>query len=92
MFIYHVTYAISKGVKLLRIVFNDANSYIKDYDRTKYLPLFPLEEKQERTFDKVGYHINLENNFSNIHYNKCMKTKINSDDNLSLEKHYICAL
>ena len=45
MFIYHVTYAISKGVKLLRIVFNDANSYIKDYDRTKYLPLFPLEEK-----------------------------------------------
>ena len=92
MFIYHVTCAISKGVKLLRIVFKDANSYIKDYDRTKYLALFPLEEKQERTFDKVGYHINLENNFSNVHYNKCMKTKINSDANLSLEKHYICAL
>ena len=45
MFIYHVTCAISKGVKLLRIVFKDANSYIKDYDRTKYLALFPLEEK-----------------------------------------------
>lgn len=45
MFIYHVTYAISKGVKLLRIVFNEVNSYIKDYDRTKYLALFPLDDK-----------------------------------------------
>ena len=62
------------------------NRYIRKYDGPKYLALFRSDEKHDRIFDRIRYLIMLKSNVSDVYFQKCTKTKINLDDNLSLEK------
>ena len=67
------------SVKSLHSIFDKLDGFIKKYDRTKYLGLFfPVE-----MCEGICGRIRLKSNISDI---SDMKIKINSDDDLPLEK------
>ena len=85
--IYNVVFKTLYGAKPLRIVFNKIDGYTRKYDSTKYLALFHCDEKNERIFDRRSYSNMLKSNISDVCSHKYTKFKINSDDDLPLEKH-----
>ena len=68
------------GVKLSHLIFDNIDGYIKEYDRTRYIVLFPPDAKYERMFDKIRYSISQKSTVSDVCYY--------SDDNLPLETTY----
>ena len=72
--------------KSLHIIFDNIDRYIRKYNGTKSLTLFDSDAKYERCFDRVSYLIMLKNIYSRVYFQKFVKTKINSDNNLPLEK------
>ena len=72
--------------KSLHIIFDNIDRYIRKYNGTKSLTLFDSDAKYERCFDRVSYLIMLKNIYSSVYFQKFVKTKINSDNNLPLEK------
>ena len=83
--IYNVAYKTRYGVKLLYIIFEKADGYIRKFDGTKYLALFHSNEKYERIFARLRYLIMLKNNISDVYYHKYAKIKFNSDDDLNIK-------
>ena len=83
--IYNVAYKTRYGVKLLYIIFEKADGYIRKFDGTKYLAFFHSNEKYKRIFAKLRYLIMLKNNISDVYYHKYAKIKFNSDDNLNIK-------
>ena len=72
--------------KSLHIIFNNIDRYIRKYNGTKSLKLFDSDAKYERCLDRVSYLIMLKNIYSSVYFQKFVKIKINSDNNLPLEK------
>ena len=74
------------GVKTLRIIFNKVDGFIRDYGETNYLVLLGSE-----IYNTISNRIRcLARSKSGILYvvsHNYAKTKINSDDNLPLEKN-----
>ena len=68
------------------IIFAKVDGYIKKYDKTKYLLLFPSSEKYEAMFDRIRYFITLESKISDVYTYKYMKIKLILITILSLEK------
>ena len=58
---------------------------IKDNDATKYLALFGFE-KYTAIYDKIRYLIGLKISITYVFYHNYAKIKIDSDDDLPLEK------
>ena len=73
-------------IQPLCILFNKVDGYIGKYDRTKYIPLFNSNEKYNNFFDRIRYLIMLKSNISDVVSHKYTEIKINSIDDLSLEK------
>ena len=78
---------IPDGVKHLCIIFDKVDRYIRKYDRTIYLSLFPSDYKYERVFDRIRYFIVSKSNISDVYSDKYRKIKIKSHDDLLLEKN-----
>ena len=66
--------------------FDEVDEYVKKYVRSKYVGLYPPNEEYERVFQKIKYLIIKESNISDVYYHIWVKIKINSGDNLLLEK------
>ena len=78
---------LSYGAKLLPIIFDKADWYIKKYDETKYLVFFfYFNEKCKIIFYRIRYFIALVSNVSDVYSHKYTKIKVNSDNGLPLEK------
>ena len=73
-------------IQPLCILFDQADGYIGKYDRTKYMPLLHSNEKYNKFFDKIRYLIMLKSNISYVVSHKYTEIKINSIDDLPLEK------
>ena len=87
IFLIHVVaYKTPYGSKPLRIIFDNVDEYIRKYDSTKYVALFYSDEKYEKVFDRIRYLIMLKRNISDVYSHKYTKIKMNSDDDLPLEK------
>ena len=84
--IYIVAYKIPYGSKDLHVIFNKVEGYIRKYDKTRYLALFHSDKNCQRFFDRIRYHLMLKYNISEVYSHKFMESKVNSDDNLPLEK------
>ena len=52
--IYDISYKSLIGTKSLRIIFDKANGFIRDYDGTKYVALFGLK-KYDAIYDRIRY-------------------------------------
>ena len=81
-----VIYDSPYGAKSLRIIFGKLGGYIRKSDGTKYLVLFHSNGKNERYMDKINYRIMLKSNISYVVCHKYAKIKIDSGDDLPLEK------
>lgn len=66
--------------------FDEADGYVKKYVRSKYVGLYPPYEKYEGAFERIKYLIIEESNISDAYYHNYVKIKINSSDDLPLEK------
>ena len=79
---------------LVRTIFNKEDEDIRKYDKNRYLALLN-SEKFHRIFDRIRYLIRLKHNISSIYSHK-IRIKIDSDDDLPLEKtismHYALIL
>ena len=84
--LYDISYITSLDTKSLRIIFDNEDEYIRNYDGTKYLTVFHSNEKYDRIFDRVRYLIMLKRNILDFYFHKYRKVKINTDDELPLEK------
>ena len=84
-FLIYVAYKTRYGVKLLYIIFEKVDGYIRKFDGTKYLAFFHSNEKYKRIFAKLRYLIMLKNNISDVYYHKYAKIKFNSDDDLNIK-------
>ena len=60
------------------ISFNKVNRYIEKHGRDN--------KTNERMFDRIKYFISEKSNISDIYYYTYMKIRVNSDDDLPLEK------
>ena len=87
--IYNVAYKTPCGAKLLRIIFDKLDRYIRKYDSAKFLALLHSDGKDEIIFDRIQYLFVLKNNNAGVYSHKYMKIKLNSDDDLPLEKALI---
>ena len=67
------------------IIFDKANGYIRKYS-TKYQASFNSDEKYKKTFERIRYLIMLKINISDLYSYKYTEIKINSGDDLLLEK------
>ena len=73
------------GAKPLRIIFDKVDGFIRDYGGTKYLVLFG-PEKYDAILDRIRYFIKLKSGISYIVSHNYPIIKIDSDDDLPLEK------
>ena len=91
--IYNVGYKTLYIAKLVRIIFDKVDGYIRakknkiDYDGTKHLGLFHSDEKTNRIFQRMRYLITLKSNISDVYSHKYTKVTVNLDDDLPLEKN-----
>ena len=83
--VYHVSYKTFIGAKPLRIVLNKVDIFIRDNGGTKYLAL-QCSEKYYAIFNRIRYLITLKSHISYAFTHHCGKIKINSDDDLPIEK------
>ena len=76
----------------MHINFNKINAYIEDNDWSKHLALIAVDEnngevkKCKKTWNKIKYLIELENNDSGKYDDKYMKIRFNSEDKLTLKQ------
>ena len=70
------------GEKSLHTIFDK----VEGYGTTKYLALFHSDEKSDEIFITVRYFIMLNSNISDAYSHKRSKIKINSDDDLPLQR------
>ena len=93
--IYDIFYKTLIGTKYLRIMFNNADGFITDYAETKYLVLIGLEQYYV-IYGRNRYVIGLKSGITSVLFHNYTKTKIDSDDDLSLEEtltlHHIIIL
>ena len=73
---------------LLRVTFVKMDWYFRKYDKTKYLILFPFDEKYETAFDIIRYLIMLKSNIWDVYFDAYIEIKINSGDDLPLNIRY----
>ena len=66
-------------------MFHKVDGFIRDQDGTKYLILIG-PEKQDAIFSRIRYLIGLKNGITDVDSYSSAKIKINSDDDLPLEK------
>ena len=66
-------------------MFNKVNEFIRDYDGTRYLVLFS-PEKYGVIFDRIRYLKELKSGIKYVNSFNYAKIKIDSDDDLPLEK------
>ena len=83
--IYDFLYKTLIGAKPLRIMFNKVHGFIRDYDATKYLVLFD-PQKYDAIFDNIRYLIGLKSCITYADSDNYAKTKIDSGDDIPLEK------
>ena len=57
---YNVAYKTLYGTKLLRVIFDKVDEYIRKCDCMTYLALFHSNEKYKKIFDRIRYLIILE--------------------------------
>lgn len=74
-----------QGVTPLHITFDQVDGYIRKNDKTKYQELFYSNERDDRIFDRIKYHIKLSSNISLVSSHKHMNIEINSGDDLPLK-------
>ena len=74
--------------KPLSIMFDEVNRFIRDYDGTKYLVLFGAK-KDDATFDRIKYFKRLKSSITYVDFFNYSNTTIDSDDDLSLKKHWL---
>lgn len=79
--IYHAVYKTP-------YIFDEVDGYIRKY-RSKSVALFVPDEKYEKILQRNKYLINKDSNILDVYDRKVMKIKINSDNDLSLEKESI---
>ena len=79
-------YKTQYGVNPLRIIFDKVDRYTIIYDGTKYLTLFHSDEKYESVFDGIKYLIMSKSIISDVYFHKYSNIKVNSDNDLLLEK------
>ena len=88
--IYYIGYEALDGVNTLHINFNKINAYIEDNNWSKHLTLIAVDEnngevkKCKKTWNKIKYLIELQNNDSGKYDDKYMKIRCNSEDKLPL--------
>ena len=70
----------------MRIISDKVYGYIRKYDDTIYLRLFNSDERYKLVFDRIRFFIVSKSNNSDAYCHEYMKIKINSDDDLHLEK------
>ena len=85
--VYDDAYKTTYSSKYSGIIFDKIDEYIRIYDETKYLAFFRSVEKYDRIFNTIRYLIMLQSNISNFYSHKYTNIKINSDNDLLLEKH-----
>ena len=73
------------GSKPLRITFDKVDEFIRDYNRTKYL--FLTDPEKCINCDKIRYLTRLKSVITYVGSHNYAKIKINSDDDLPLEKN-----
>ena len=100
--IYYIEYITTKSIRdyenitsinLLYLIINDADGYIEENDKNKYLSFASTDNSKEvlkkyiKLWDEVKYHIQTINDDEFDEYGKdYMKIKFDSDDNLPLNK------
>ena len=72
-------------MRLVRIMFNKVNGFIRDHNGTKYLTLFG-PEKYDAIFDKIRYLIKLKSSIAYVDSLNYSMVKIVSDDDFPLGK------
>ena len=70
----------------LCIILDKVNGFLRDYNGTKYLVLFG-PEKYDVMFYRIRYLIELNRDITTLILLIMQKSKIDSDDNLPLEKN-----
>ena len=71
---YYVANKTSYSEKPLHIIFGEVDGYLRKYDRTKYLTLFPPDGKYGIMFERIKYHISQESNNSDGYYHMFINT------------------
>ena len=77
--------------KPLGTMFNKIDGFIRAYNLTKYL-ILPRPEKYDTVFNKSRYPIALKSSGPYVDCFNYGKIKIDSDDDLTLAKHYLCIM
>ena len=70
----------------LHNISDKVDRYIRKKSGANYLALFHPDKKYERVFNRIRYLIMLKSNISDNYSHKYSKIKIDSDDDLPLEK------
>ena len=83
--IYDISHKTLIGVKPLSFIYNKMDGFIRDYDGTKYLVLF-RSEKYDAIYDRIRYLTGLKSDVPYVFSPNYTKIKIDSDDDLPLEK------
>ena len=83
--IYHISCKSLIDAKSLSIMFDKVNGFIRDSDGTKYLVLFGLK-KYDAIYDRIRYLIGLKSGITYVLSYNYAKIKVDSDDDLLLEK------
>ena len=82
--IHDVSYKTFIGIKLLYIMFDKVNRFIRNYDGNKYLVLFGLEN--DEVIYRITLFIRLKSGIAHVFSYNFGKIKIDSDDDFPLEK------
>ena len=83
--VYNISYKTLVGDKLLRIMFDKIDGFIKIYDGTRYLVLFRAK-KYDFIYNRIRYLIRLKSGITYIVSHNYAKIKVDSYDSLPLEK------
>ena len=86
--IYDILYKIAIAAKSLRIRFDKAGGFIRVYDGTTYLVSFG-PNKYVAIYNRIRYLIIQKSSIMQVFSHYYAKIKIDSDDNLPLEKTLI---
>ena len=81
----YVLYKTLIGANPLHIMFDKVDGFIRNYDRTKCLLLYG-PEKYDAIFLRIRYLIRLKSHITYVDSHNYAKTKIDTDDDLPLEK------
>ena len=79
------------GAKSSRIMFDKVDWFIRDYNWTKYLVLFG-PKTYDAVFDRIRFLIGLKSGITYVDSHNHTEIKINSDDDLTLKKQWLCIM